>query len=351
MAVILNVQQGTALFATGILRVDVPITSVDTSKTFMLTSFVGGGNGEGSRTYTRSDLYATDSFALIRQETGDALTVQWYVAQFSDGAVVRHGTAPLATSTGTTLLPATVDTANAFLLMSYETGVSDYAASSLIRGEFVSPDSARFVANAGAASIVIGYQTVELTGARTQAGTTSLSAATTTTNVAITAVDLTKAAILSNQRGDDNDGSELGLRLFFTNETTLTIDRFDVGPAVQTSWFIVEMTDGTVVQSGTSPVPTTAGTDVTISSVDTSRSVGWLSGHLCGGGQYQVGNVGDDFRQFHGLARLTSPTNLFLDCVSGDYNGGWFVLQFNTAGQAAPVVAAADAGSYIFMWG
>ena len=348
MAVILAVQQGTATLSTTTLRADVPLLTVDTSKTFCTAAWVGGDNAEGSQSYPLIQLYDANSLAIIRKDSGNALIVGWYVIEFSAGAVVYHNTAFHSAGTSTFLLPTVVDTTNAFLATSYYQTEADYNLRSLVHFSFLGPSSVQTVSvGVATTSNLLGFQTVELTGVRIQSGKLRLATGTTENVVALTEVDTSATSILSTQVGDDNDASELGLRLLLINGTTLHISRFDVGPAVETSWFVIEHTDGTVVQSGTARILSTAGSDQTIVEVDTTRSVSWYSGHNQGGGQYQVSNISDEFRQMMGYSRLTSPTNLFCDTAVGTSNFAWFVTQYNTAGQAV-VVTAGDDASFVF---
>ncbi|GLZ30123.1 hypothetical protein Lesp02_23130 [Lentzea sp. NBRC 105346] len=188
----------------------------------------------------------------------------------------------------------------------------------------------------------IWWQVVEFTNAadiNVQRGTTSLTGTTLSTPVTLaTAVDLSRTFVTA-EFTSSGVGADIGARMIrarLTGTTTLTIDRSVYGTPDSIeliTWQVVELKDGSRVQSGSASFANGAPTATpTLTAVDTSRatafaSVRMASGLAAGRSDY----VGDDnLGVASATVTVTSATQLTLTRanLSGAADIAWFVVEW-----------------------
>jgi len=172
-----------------------------------------------------------------------------------------------------------------------------------------------------------------------QKGTTTLPAGSGSVTQAITAVNLSRSFLVFSIRTNSNQPgqSQIGGQLTATNQ--ITFDRNDAGgtPAVTIEWQVFEFSSGVSVQRGSVAGLPQTGTNVTITSVNTSRSFVTVNIRKDGG---QYGS--DDFV----TADLTSSTNIFIDRENGGANPQmvyWQVVEW-TGASVQKITATLSAG-------
>jgi len=113
-----SVQSGDVNFAAGAASVTVPVTAVDTTKTFLLSTWTSGGDGIGAN-FIRGRITSPTQLTFDRGVTGATIGLSWQLVSLSDGSSVQAGNASFGTGTtlSTVTLPSAVNlsTAVAFL--------------------------------------------------------------------------------------------------------------------------------------------------------------------------------------------------------------------------------------------
>jgi len=278
-----SVQRNTASFATTDTTLNVPLTSVDLTKSFVLISQWTSSASQitDEQWTTRARLTSSTNLELSRNASGTDLTVAWQVVQMSAASVQRGavcigaaGTCPGSNgSTNTATLATPVDTSKSFIVMSRKGG-------SLVGG------------------IEAEYQV----------------------------------------RADFSSYGASINGLTFSRTTTVTTANHQVDIA----WEVVSLSDGSTVRRGSSS--TGATTDTTISptlspSVVTSQSVPFIS--VSGGG----GTATDNLDETSWTAAVSSSALALTRAGTGtNATIAWQVVQFATNG-GGPAVFGVDQGT------
>jgi hypothetical protein len=192
------------------------------------------------------------------------------------------------------------------------------------------------------AAHTIWWQVVEFTNASdisVQRGVTSMASGSSSVAPTVTAVDQKRSFALVDF-ASSGSGAAIGqraLRARITADNTLTIDRSVTGVAVEDiAWQVVELKDGTRVQSGSAAFASGGGGDIVNATltmpVDTTRATGFASVQYGGGAAMgSTSYVTDDYL---GVAtasvEVTSSTNVRLTRGStvGAADIGWFVVEW-----------------------
>jgi len=103
-----SVQYGDTTLASGASTATVAVTAVDTTKTFLMTSWSSGGDSIGAN-FVRARITSPTQLTFDRGVTGTALGISWYLVTLNDGSTVQSGNATFGT--GATLVSATLPTA------------------------------------------------------------------------------------------------------------------------------------------------------------------------------------------------------------------------------------------------
>lgn len=295
-AEVASVQRGTTTVTTSD-PVDVAITSVDPARSFVHFSLHSTTNDEPDYAFLRVELSAADRVTITRDSddaTRPTAEVAWSVVEWSCGVSVQRGTitGDGVSSTLDASLDA-VDPSRSFALFSVTPGPGavtfgrDYLWSASI------PDGATLRLRTGGTSLAtttVAWQVVELsaTAGSVQQVTGAIADGAATGDLALgTAVDPGHTFVLTGWRtpGSWGDVREAAVRAELVDGSTLRATRQGTSGVVDVEAFVVTMTDGTTVQSGTVElVPTAASSTVSIGPVDLDRS-SVLSTAVAPGGQ------------------------------------------------------------------
>ena len=166
-------------------------------------------------------------------------------------------------------------------------------------------------------------------GYSVQRGSVSFGSGDTTKTVTISSVDLSKSYIVFSVRQGDNSYNTgdniqgiLNVRGWISSSTQLSFNRTVSGYALVVEWFVVSASSGLTVQRGIAQNVGNTGVNISISSVDLTKS--WVTVSSEGWNDFAPNRV-NDIR-----ADLTTQTNLFL--VSRNNNAwnnyvAWEVIQ------------------------
>lgn len=351
-----TIQAGTSTIAADASSTTASLTTVDMSKSFLVfgTSF---DDSVGTPNCSQVSGQITNSTTLTVARAGSsgcpAITIEWYVAEFLSGVTVQRGSVANADIIN---IPITaVDMSKTVPMYTVRISGSNVNCDDFWRTRLSSSTNLELTANCvpGGVSGTLEWQVIEFTDSSVQTGEVSFLTTDTSKTANITSVDLDKSWLLVSMKTDTGDIANIGQKLVrgaITDATTLTFDRDSTGQALQVTYHVVEFSDGTTVQRGSSSFDSaTVQNDVTISNVDpnwslaTAAGTGWRSGktNYVTNDNMGVGSFTLD---------LTSPSNLRITrgaTQSSTSDLGWFVVQFiGNVWEARELVAQADAGAF-----
>jgi hypothetical protein len=259
-----SVQRGTTAVTAS--PMNVAITAVDRTKTFVLATWTKIGATYGADDIVRARLTSNTNLEF-RHGTGSFDGIADWQIITMDGASVQYGDVNLASGASTVTVAVTaVDTTKTFLMASWSSD-GDSIGANFVRGRITSPTQLTFDRGVTGTNLGISWYLVTLNdGSTVQSGNASFGTGTTSIPVTLSsAVSLTTSvAFLSgNQRGgstpdpgttpNDNPGVAW-FRTDLTGATTLQIQRATVGSGVtaEAAWFVVNFgsAPGTTVFGG-----------------------------------------------------------------------------------------------------
>jgi hypothetical protein len=152
-ATLVSVQSGTTTIPIGATAttqtVDVAITSVNTSSSILFFNYRGNSADAGDG-QLRGQLTSATNIQFVRANDTSltALTVQWYVAEFSSGVSVQRGTFSSVDTTGDVTISA-VDLSKSFVLISGSVDTADitYDSNDYFRARLTSSTNLEIVHN------------------------------------------------------------------------------------------------------------------------------------------------------------------------------------------------------------
>jgi len=350
----------------GTNTVNVSVTSVDTSTTFLMFQTKHNSNRPvGSTVRGRLVSPTNIEFVRVSNETppGSPIDIQWYLLEYSSGVKVQRGVL-VQSNTGTsmnTTITAVASTTRAFVLWSKTPKLSDtvFSGDDPVIGELTTTSNLQFRWGQSASdSHIINWQVIEFTDSvdiNVQKGSiTTMNASTTSVTATLpTAVDPTATFILVGYRITASSNNNIGARLFrarLTSATSIVIDRSVAGSEAvpEIFWQAVEIKDGTRVQSGNVNLASGSGSaTIGISAVDLGRSVAFAS--VQGEGGQNTGRspyVSDDVPGVGSATfALSSSTQVSVNRNStvAQSDFGWFVVEFGNSG-ILPVQLASFTG-------
>lgn len=351
-----GVQGGTATIAAGSSTTTVSINPVNLGQSILWFQASHNqpapNNGSISGQMTNST-----TLTFSRVGTTGAVTIQWYVTQFSSGVLVQRGTT-VKTGTPTMNVPINpVDLTKTFVLISDLHSGGTYNASTFTRARLTSSTNLELsvLGTTTTSPDIVEWQVVEIqSGASVQSGLVSFGAAASIVTVPISTIDPATSFLVFNYRSATGTGSNIGQKMVrgqITSSTQLTFDRASTGQAIDIAWYVVSWTDGTTVQRGaTSFTSIQTGSNVLINPVNPSRAITFSGTNLSAIGQAGA-STSFTSNDNPGVAAfrhtLTSSTNLQLTRVG---TGGtttdlsWFVVQFFGPQPPTDLVAADTPG-------
>lgn len=340
-----RVQSGTITMNPAAQTVTIP-SAVNTNQSFVVCQNRTNLSNASSR--VTCNLTGPTTLTITAGAANANNTVQWYVVEFFSGVTVQRGETSFAAGGGTSstnniTLPTAVNLGQTFVLTSERMASAnqDQDERWTTTATLTSTTNLQLQRAENGTAMTVAWQVIQMTGATVQAGTTTISgnnnfSATVTLGAAVTPES---SFLVFTRRGRPNvNGRESNyqVRGELTNATTLTFTRNDdpnpANRAVDISWFLVSLADGTTVQRGTGSVGTNTDTqNIGITSIDTTRSVPFLS---ASGGP--GGNDNADLDSTSWAADFTSPTNLRLrrgpsTGLDAGSQAAWFVVQFSGA--------------------
>jgi len=193
--------------------------------------------------------------------------VQWYVVEFGSGMTVQRGLTTLCAGNGapcrTVNVPlSTVDTTKTFVLVTERIAESaqDNDERWTVRARLTSATNLELARNEAGVALPVAWQVIQMDDAVVQSNLVTIANGSLSNTATIpTAVDPTKSFLVFSRRAASNMAGNEGryqVRGELTNGTTLTFTRAGTQRAVDISWFVVSLNDGTSVQRG---VATAAG--------------------------------------------------------------------------------------------
>ncbi|MCE9598691.1 MAG: hypothetical protein K8S54_12040 [Spirochaetia bacterium] len=280
----------------------------------------------------------------ITVQTGGNSTnyfAQWYLIEFASGALVQRGSFTFTGGVNTTniTLGSSVDATKSFVLLTARMPSTDHTldAERLVRATITGPTTLTLTRNANSAiNITAHWQVVQLQDASVQSGTTTIGAGASSSNVAISSVDLAKSFLFFNTAAPTGIGGfeeRYTVRGRYSSSTGLTFTRASTTSSVDVSYFAVQMNDASSTQSGTLatssfPSPNTATVmNATLTSVTPATAVAVISSSVQNTGGTQQSDL--DSGSF--VPQITSATNLQVERGSNQNQLAtvdYFVVQF-----------------------
>ena len=227
----------------------------------------------------------------FQQAGGTAsVAIKYYVAEFSSGVSVQRGS--IDNSAGNVFnvtLGTAVNTAKSFPLISFRSLGTNFNCNDFVRAKITSATNLQLssdVTCGAVASSVVEWQVVQYQDADVRSGDVAF-AATDGSQTAALAVNTAKSWLIYSYETTPNSIPDIGQYLVRgqLTDTTLTFDRSNTGTVGLTlSWYLVEFTDASTVQSGsqafltadtaidvTLPLPAPPGTSMALGGGDYQR--------------------------------------------------------------------------------
>jgi len=365
------VQTGTGSIGAGALSAVLPISPAltDTTKTILVFQAVPGNSATVIDSAVRCALTSTTTITCDREGTIGAVPIRWYTVEFSGNVKVQHLTGTdcdAVDGTSEISIPTPVQSmSRTFLLYSQKAqggghGSDDFRTVRLLNTSQV---EIRELPAGCIAGYAYALQVVEHPGVSVTRGLVgSMAAGTSSVSVSsLSAVVPTKTMLLYSWRGDRYLAAmcSVMVRGEMNSATSLLFTRGDGAGAAcdglaidDIAWERIEFTDGAVVQQVQAAMAAGVATaDVSIASVDTTRTVAFSAGQYTGGQAAGEGSFSTDdiVGTMLGLHELTSSTNLRV--TRGDTSGSarWtsYVVQFPLSG-GAPLVFGGDQSGRVY---
>ncbi len=339
-----QVQSGTVVSSGIGLVTDTLDEPVDPSRAFLLFS-TSHANVGASDALVRGRLSSatTVEFGRVTNSTRP-ITISWYVVEYFSGVRVQRGEVLQTATTVSVPITPVAALEQAFVTWSKTPGAleSGWTSDDPIVGALTAVDTLEFRAEAANATHRIWWEVVEFESASdifVQTGSTSLVGGAAVATVPLpVGVDLMRSFVLVGYRtsGSGPDAGSRMLRARLLDANNLRIDRALSGNAddiTEIAWQVVELNDGSTVQSGTASFATAASQSfVTLSAVSLTRSAAFASVQSGAGQSMGRSGVSTSATIGGGSATLTltSPTQLLIDRdgLTAPADIAWFVVQF-----------------------
>lgn len=368
-AVSKGVQGGTATIAAAGTTASVTLaTAVDPARSFLVFGVAEAENQPQFGQVT-GRLSGPTTVDFVRNGAGAAIAIKWYVAEFTSGVSVQRGTTPVPNDTPVNVALTSVNTAKAFPIVTVLSGGASFDRNDYVQAKITGATTLRLSHGDTGSSATVDWQVVEYQDATVQSGDVTFNPTDLTlTATPATPIDPARSWLMFSFEcraipiGGCGSVTNIGTRSYrgvVTNGTTLTFDRKNAGltgPPAETynlTWYLVEFTDGTSVQSASEPFGAAdTQRDVALAApAPPGSSLAAASGFMRGG---RTPYAADDVP---GVAwftlDLTSSTNLRLTRGSTNAPGpgpaagadvGWFVVSFS-GGSCCQLLTTATAST------
>ncbi|MCI0596191.1 MAG: Ig-like domain-containing protein, partial [candidate division Zixibacteria bacterium] len=244
-----SVQRGAVTFGSADTTVNVPISSVNLSESFVLASVAtpSGTQNSDEEWTVRAHLTSGTNLELSRNQSGTAITVYWQVVTMTGASVQRGLTTVGAGASSAAASISSVNASTSFLLVTQRAAAASNGNESQyqVRGQITSPISLNFDRISTTNSVDIAWQVVTLNdGSSVQAGSIALGSAVSSATATLSTVDLSRSASFINVRGGSGTSAgnldETAFTHSLTAATTLSVFRGATGTAADVGWFVVQ---------------------------------------------------------------------------------------------------------------
>ena len=243
-----SVQRGSPTL--GSSTTDIPISSVDLTRSFVLMNSRVGGGTFGASDFPRAALTSSTNLR-VSIESSASNVVKWQVVTYNEAAVQRGTTSFASGDSSKTATVSTVDTSKAWLLYSNTTtaGTANDIGQKLVRGLVTSGTTLTFDRSSTGQSLDVAWELVEFTDATdVQHASVAFSSSVTSQDVSITAVNPARSIAVggttlyggrSSYAGDDNPGVGW-FTTKLTTPTNLRVQRNTAPALADLGWFVIQ---------------------------------------------------------------------------------------------------------------
>lgn len=250
-------------------------------------------------------------FQRTTAASSPAITIYYYVAEFSSGVTVQRGSNFLVSVTPLDITLSTVDLSKSFAIITHRNEGNDFDRTDHVRGKLTSATNLQLDMTEGGGTCE--WQVVEFTGAAVEIGDFTFATGDTSKPITTTA-STTGAWLLFNYELVGTGAlpaEDQYLRGRITGANQVTIDRVGIGPTITGCYYLVSFSDGTTVQE---VIPAQFGTgdtqkDTTITSVTVANCIVMAAGQWGRQGKTSYVTT-DDPGPATFTFELTSATNL-----------------------------------------
>lgn len=246
-----SVQRRDTTFGAATTTVNVPITAVNLSESFVLISLAANTGSQviDEQWTVRARLTSSTNLELSRNESGIALNVYWQVVSYTGASVQRRDTTIAAAASSITVPIASVNAATTFLLFTQraDAAVNGSESQYQVRGRITSPTQLTFDRTSTTNSVDISWQVITLNdGSSVQSGSIPIAGTDSVGTATLSSVTLSRSASFISVRGGTGaETADLDATSFvhtISNSTILTVSRRLQGTATaaDVSWFVVQ---------------------------------------------------------------------------------------------------------------
>jgi hypothetical protein len=355
-AAVLNangVQTGEVTMPVGSTTATVAITSVTTSKAFVICYplISDDGNGPVASEDVTCELPSTPTSTTLIITNGaadDTETVRWYVVEFLSGVTVQRGLVPTTTyASGVATVDVAISAVNlakTFVLISATTasGTDNRDEEFTPTAQLTSTTNLQLTRSRTGIAFTVAWQVIQIDSAVVQSGAATIAPGTNSITATLSPpIDINRTFLVFTANGGSQVNGREARYLttgYVSDATTLTFARAaspgGANRGVNIQWFAVRMTDGTTVQQIPALFSTTDPNTTTVDfllgqAIAINRSVPFLSVS----GDSTTGSS-QDIEDNSWAPVLTSSTNLQLTksttaMMQANTTFSWQVVQFN----------------------
>ena len=289
---------------------------------------------------------STIQFSRNQSSHATSVTIEWEVVEYDSSVFVQRGTSDLTAAT-TNISITTVDDTASFAVFSFKTSLDSLLNNVAARSSITS-SGANVTFDLDTAPTTgqceIAWQVVEFAGAdaNVQMGTIALSSSEGTKTKAITSVTagdtfLVHGGISSNQSTDPPARNKASLELNSATEIEAKRNSIATLIAMDVSYYVVEMLDGTTVERGAVTITDTNTTPSTQPSFTAMSNPSLMLGQTAG--NLYPSSATPDTNPGHNYATLSvdgtdDGLTIQRNLTNKDLYVPWFAIDWNAAGGA-----------------
>jgi len=229
-AVLKSVQTGTATIASTSASTTATLSpAVDTTKAFLVFG-VSENNANPQYGQISGQITNSTTVTFQRDAATGAVTVKWYVAEFTSGVTVQRGTSSALNGISSLDIPITsVNTTKSFPLINYRIAGVTFGGNDFVKAKLTSSTNLNLALGAnGVATAFVEWQVVQYDYSSVQSGDVTFLYNETSKTATITSVDTTKSWLISSHNCPDGTAANIAQKLVrgrLSDATTLTFDR------------------------------------------------------------------------------------------------------------------------------